>query len=63
MALTGNEVQFGEFGIQALEPGWITARQIEAARRAGEYRGVLRCCNRSASSIGRCTAATAAVWR
>ena len=33
MALTGNAVQFGEFGIQALEPGWITARQIEAARR------------------------------
>jgi large subunit ribosomal protein L16 len=33
MALTGNEVTFGEFGIQALEPGWITARQIEAARR------------------------------
>ena len=33
MALTGNQVQFGDFGIQALEPGWITARQIEAARR------------------------------
>ena len=33
MALVGNEVSFGEFGIQALEPGWITARQIEAARR------------------------------
>ena len=29
-----NEVVFGEFGIQALEPGWITARQIEAARIA-----------------------------
>ena len=28
------EVTFGEFGIQALEPGWITARQIEAARIA-----------------------------
>ncbi len=27
-------VSFGEFGIQALEPGWITARQIEAARIA-----------------------------
>ena len=25
---------YGEFGIQALEPGWITARQIEAARMA-----------------------------
>ena len=34
MALTGNAVTFGEFGIQALEPGWITARQIEAARIA-----------------------------
>ena len=30
----GNEVVFGDFGIQALEPGWITARQIEAARIA-----------------------------
>ena len=30
----GNEVSFGDFGIQALEPGWITARQIEAARIA-----------------------------
>src|SRR5437588_5207787 len=30
----GTAVQFGEFGIQALEPGWITARQIEAARIA-----------------------------
>ena len=26
--------QFGEFGLQALEPGWITSRQIEAARIA-----------------------------
>ena len=30
----GTEVVFGEYGIQALEPGWVTARQIEAARRA-----------------------------
>ncbi len=30
----GTEVAFGEYGIQALEPGWITARQIEAARIA-----------------------------
>jgi large subunit ribosomal protein L16 len=30
----GAMVNFGEFGIQALEPGWITARQIEAARIA-----------------------------
>jgi large subunit ribosomal protein L16 len=34
MAHAGNTVAFGEFGIQALEPAWITARQIEAARRA-----------------------------
>jgi large subunit ribosomal protein L16 len=30
----GTTVNFGEYGIQALEPGWITARQIEAARIA-----------------------------
>ncbi len=30
----GTALAFGEFGIQALEPGWITARQIEAARIA-----------------------------
>ena len=30
----GTEVMFGEYGIQALEPGWVTARQIEAARIA-----------------------------
>ena len=28
------ELAFGEYGIQALEPGWLTARQIEAARIA-----------------------------
>ena len=28
------QVNFGEYGIQALEPGWITSRQIEAARIA-----------------------------
>lgn len=33
-AYRGSNVQFGEFGLQALEPGWITSRQIEAARRA-----------------------------
>ena len=33
MAASGNTVDFGEFGLQALEPAWITARQIEAARR------------------------------
>ena len=30
----GSELAFGEYGIQALEPGWLTARQIEAARIA-----------------------------
>lgn len=30
----GTEVSFGEYAIQALEPGWITARQIESARVA-----------------------------
>src|SRR5213596_584416 len=30
----GTDVTFGDYGIQALEPGWITARQIEAARIA-----------------------------
>ncbi len=30
----GTLVTFGEFGLQAQEPGWITARQIEAARIA-----------------------------
>jgi large subunit ribosomal protein L16 len=34
MALTGNSIAFGDFGLKALEPAWITARQIEAARRA-----------------------------
>ena len=30
----GTEVEFGEFGLKALEPGWVTNRQIEAARIA-----------------------------
>jgi large subunit ribosomal protein L16 len=30
----GTQITFGEYGIQALEAGWITARQIEAARIA-----------------------------
>ncbi len=33
-ANVGNTVVFGDFGLQALEPAWVTARQIEAARRA-----------------------------
>jgi large subunit ribosomal protein L16 len=34
MATRGNSVEFGEFGLQALEAGYITARQIEAGRIA-----------------------------
>ena len=33
-ASRGNKVSYGEYGIQALEPGWITGNQIEAARIA-----------------------------
>jgi large subunit ribosomal protein L16 len=33
-ASRGVEVTFGEYGLQALEPSWVTSRQIEAARRA-----------------------------
>ena len=34
MSKGGNYIAFGDFGLQALEPGWVTARQIEAARVA-----------------------------
>ena len=33
-ATRGNKLAYGEFGLQALEPAWITANQIEAARVA-----------------------------
>ena len=33
-AQRGNQIAFGTFGIKALEPAWITGRQIEAARQA-----------------------------
>lgn len=33
-AQRGSTIAFGDFGLKALEPGWITARQIEAARVA-----------------------------
>jgi large subunit ribosomal protein L16 len=33
-AKRGTTVAFGDYGLQALEPGWITSRQIEACRRA-----------------------------
>lgn len=34
VARRGAEVQFGDYGLQALEPAWITSRQIEACRRS-----------------------------
>lgn len=34
MASRGNEVNFGDYGLQAIEPSWITSRQIESCRRA-----------------------------
>ena len=33
-AQAGNKIDFGDFGLQALESAWISSRQIEAARRA-----------------------------
>jgi large subunit ribosomal protein L16 len=33
-ATRGNELSFGQYGLQALECGWLSSRQIEAARRA-----------------------------
>ena len=33
-AVRGSRIQFGDHGLKALEPSWITSRQIEAARRA-----------------------------
>lgn len=32
MAMRGNKVSFGTYGLKAVNPGWISARQIEAAR-------------------------------
>lgn len=34
IAASGDKVNYGQYGIKVLEPGWITARQIEAARRS-----------------------------
>jgi large subunit ribosomal protein L16 len=33
MAMRGNSVDFGEYGLKALEAAWLTSRQIEAARK------------------------------
>ena len=34
MAKGGSKLSFGEYGLQSVEPGWVTSRQIEAARIA-----------------------------
>lgn len=34
LATRGSNLNFGDFGLQATEPAWITSRQIEASRRA-----------------------------
>ncbi|MCH8341430.1 MAG: 50S ribosomal protein L16 [Chloroflexi bacterium] len=34
IASRGTTIEFGDYGLQALEPVWVTSRQIEAARRA-----------------------------
>jgi large subunit ribosomal protein L16 len=34
VASRGNQVSFGDYGLQALGPAWLNSRQIEAARRA-----------------------------
>ena len=36
-ATRGNYVAFGEFGLQSVEPGWVTGRQIEAGRVAATH--------------------------
>jgi len=36
-ATRGNRIAFGEYGLQSLESGWITARQIEAGRVAATH--------------------------
>ncbi len=36
-ATRGNYVAFGDFGLQSLEPKWVTARQIEAGRIAAQH--------------------------
>jgi len=36
-ATRGNYVAYGDYGLQVLEPGWITARQIEAGRMCASH--------------------------
>lgn len=42
VATRANRLDFGDYGLQALEPAWITARQLEAARMA-----ITRCLHRT----------------
>jgi len=37
IATRGNTVAFGEYGLQTMEPGWMSARQIEAGRMAATH--------------------------
>jgi large subunit ribosomal protein L16 len=37
MATRGNTVSFGDYGLQSLKPGWITAKQLEAGRVAATH--------------------------
>ena len=37
LAHRGSDVSFGAYGLQALEPGWVTSRQIEACRVATRH--------------------------
>jgi len=37
VASRGNAVSFGDYGLQSLKPGWMTARQIEAGRIAASH--------------------------
>lgn len=36
-AVRGNQVSFGEYGLQSLEPGWLSARHLEAGRVAATH--------------------------
>ena len=37
VASRGNKVVYGEYGIQAMEPGWITGNQIDAPNQQGNH--------------------------
>ena len=57
VATRGNTVAFGEFGLQSLEHGWLTARQIEAGRMAAtHYLHARAGCTSACSRTSRCPA-------